>query len=156
YVDTAAVNKQYADKIKEAHEQLENLLQMAAQAGASNKDSIETAKAVIEPMFQAFEDSKGLVLGMEFRPDGFALTGQAMVTPDSRTNKFLKGSRPAPLADLGELPGGYLIYDAAAVSPELIEKFALLFLGAIKGDGAESKELKEAVRDLESAKPRMR
>jgi hypothetical protein len=153
YVDTAAVNKQYAEQIKDAKEKLEGFLDTAAQMGGASKDTLESAKLIIGPMFQAFEDSRGLVLGLEFRPEGFALTGQASVGPESTTNKALKDSKPGALTNLGQMPTGYLYYDASALSATMVEKLAAFFLGAMPGEGIDKKELKEAVQDLEAAKP---
>jgi len=156
YIDTTAFNKQYAEKIKEAREQLQNLLEQAAQMNASNKDSIEAFRSIIGPMFQAFEDSRGLVLAIEFRPEGFAFNGQAVVGPESTTNKALKDTKPSALSDLGQMPAGYLFYDGTAMSPAMIEKLATYFLGAMPGEGPDKKELNDAVKELLAARPQLR
>ncbi|HEV3237476.1 MAG TPA: hypothetical protein VGZ25_10840, partial [Gemmataceae bacterium] len=91
YVDTAAVNKVYGDEIKKAYEEIVKAIEQATENfGGANKNNMEMAKLIIGPLFQAFQDSKGIVAAVDFRPEGFALHTEALVGAETKTNTLLK------------------------------------------------------------------
>ncbi len=105
YVSMDTLNRQYAEQIKQARQGLEQLIDLVrAQAGKSEKGAIEMVKNAIGPIFQAVEDSQGVLLTVEFRPGGLALHVQSELRADSPSAQALQDAKPAAFADLGACP----------------------------------------------------
>jgi hypothetical protein len=158
YVDTAAINKEYGNEIKMAREEIEKgLEQMTEQIGGANKNNMEMIKLIIGPLFQAFEDSTGLVAAVEFRPEGFALHSQALVGGETKTNALLKNAKPSPLADLAKLPAGKMFYNGMLVPGSLLKNITPFLYGITHdAESKQGKALKDAVDQIADSKPTSR
>jgi hypothetical protein len=158
YVALDAINKEYAEQIKQARQGLEQLIDLgAAQAGKAEKSAIEMAKGMIGPVFQAVEDSQGVLLTFEFRPTGLALHVQSEVRGGSPTAQYLEGSRPAAFQDLARMPDGRTYYTALKMTPEMFKTLGGLLFGVMQDkDSKEAQDLKAAMDELAKAGPGVR
>ncbi|MFL5243197.1 MAG: hypothetical protein ACJ8FY_13915 [Gemmataceae bacterium] len=158
YVDTTAINKEYGNEIKMAREEIQKgLEQMADQLGGANKNGMEMIKLIVGPLFQAFEDSQGLVAALDFRPEGFALNSQALVGADTKTNALLKNAKPAAMAELAKMPAGKMFYNGMLVPGSLLKNISPFLYGiAFDAESKQGKALKDAVDQIAESKPSAR
>jgi hypothetical protein len=152
YVDMGAVNKEFGDQIKAFKPLLEFGLQQAG--GQLDKNSLEMVKAVFNGFFQLLEDSRGFLLGVEFRPEGLALHNQVLIGADTKIDAFLKKAQSAPFRDLPKLPAGQMGYFGTHFGPELYEALQPFITGVFADpEGKESKAIKEALQLIQQAGP---
>jgi hypothetical protein len=71
-----------------------------------SKKQMEAAKVMLQGALQAVEDARGVVIGLEFRPEGVAVRGLAHFGDDTDSAALLKAETPGPLADVAKLPAG--------------------------------------------------
>jgi hypothetical protein len=157
YVDTVAVRKEYGDQIKEFRTQIEKLFEEGGiGVGGANKANLEMMKLVMDPAFQAFEDSKAFLFTIEFRPEGLALHAQATVAPDSKTNVLLKAVKPTAMTELAGLPAERMVYTASHLAPEYLKKFGPFVYGITNDpDSKEAKTLLDAVNQIAKSNPKL-
>ena len=86
-----------------------------------NKKQIEAVKTVLQGAFQAVEDCRGLVLTVEFRPEGLNLRLQTTFAEDTTSFKLLKSENPSALTDLGKLPAGLSQYTGSKYGKKIAE-----------------------------------
>jgi hypothetical protein len=151
-------NKQYADQIKSAKETLTGLIDIAAgQAGKAQQGSFELIRKLIGPVFQAVEDSQGVLLTAEFRPTGLALHAQTEMRPGSVTATTLKDSRPIAFQELERLPAGQMYYSGLKIDPALAKALGGMLFGALSDpDSKEGKAIEAALQQLLQAQPTVR
>jgi hypothetical protein len=161
YLSMDALNKEYSEQIKQAREGVEQAMSLAAeQAGAGQKGMFEMVKGAIGPIFQAIEDSQGLLLTFDFRPSGAAMHFQTEFRAGSSTAKALANVKPASFDDLPKLPAGRMTYSGMAIGSGLFKLLGaraglLLGIGA-ESDSKEAKEFAGFLTDLGNAKPGVR
>src|SRR5262249_9191501 len=127
YVDLGAVYQLYGQTVKDARQFIDLALQQAA--GTIDKDQVAMIKAVFDGALQGFEDSSGLLLTADFRPDGLAFHAQVKFKGDSKTNQFLKQLSPGDLKVVDTLPAGQMTYLAVRAEPALMKAFAFFLYG---------------------------
>jgi len=110
FVNLTQVNALYAAEIAQGKQLFNLILQQGAQG--LDKQQLETTKTMFEAIFQMVEDGRGLVLGIDLRPEGVALRVDARFAPDTATGKLVAAERPTVLAALGEMPKGMMSYTA--------------------------------------------
>lgn len=147
YVNLSAVNKQFGDNIREAKDTFFGLLD---QFGNQDRSTMEMVKSIYGGVFQVIEDGKGLVLAIDFRPEGLSVQLAAQIGAETPTNKFLKSQKPSPLKQIGTLPGSQVVYSATEMTPALVKALGPLMYGAA-GDGEGKEELQKAMNELISA-----
>lgn len=149
YVDTAEVYRVYGQTIRDARQ----FFDLAVQQGAGvDKDQIEMAKKMIDGALQGFEDSRGLVVTADFRPDGVALHANIQFGGDTTTNQFLKVLSPGDLTAVGTLPAGQLSYIAMKAEPALVKAFGPLLSGVWAESGSKQAEaIKKALELTEQS-----
>jgi hypothetical protein len=158
YVDTVAVRKEYGEQIKEFRKEMEKLFEEGGgiAVGGANKANLEMVKLVMDPAFQAFEDSKAFLFTIEFRPEGLALHAEATVAPDSKTNVLLKAAKPTAMSEMAGLPAGRITYTASHLAPEYLKKFGPFVYGITNDpDSKEAKALLDAVNQIAKSNPKV-
>lgn len=128
YVNLDVINDLYGDRIRAFKGLIDFAIQQGAMGGmipGVGKKQLEAIKAVLHGAFQAVEDARGLVVGVEFRPEGLNLRLQAQFSEDTTTVKVLKAEAPGALAELGNLPAGLQSYTGS--------KFGKRFHEAVRG-----------------------
>jgi hypothetical protein len=155
YFNMDVLGRQYADHIKEARKAVEEALKGVNEVVPGNlRDAQQAVGKVIGPIFQAVEDSRGVLLTAEFRPAGLALHLDSEFRPGSVSAKNLADIKGAPLVALDNLPPGQMIYSGVALFPALRETLdSLLFSVSIDPQAKEAKAVHEAVGRMLKARP---
>jgi hypothetical protein len=155
YLSMDVVNKDYAEQIKAAKEEIESFLKGAEEGLAKNqRGMIGAVRNLVGPVFQAIEDSKGVLLSVEFRPTALVLHVESELRPNTKTGALLKDCKPVALADLDRTPAGQVFYTAFTTSPEMFKLLGPLAVGAIQEPGTkEAKALQAALDRLAKAGP---
>jgi hypothetical protein len=158
YLGMDLFNKEYAEQIKSAKQTITALLESGAgQLGKAQQSYIEMAKKAIGPIFQAVEDSQGVLVTAEFRPTGLAIHAQSEIRAGSPTATALKDSQPVAFQDLGKLPAGEMYYSGIKLDPVLVKNLGGMLFGALaEPDSKEAKTIAQAVEELAKAKPGVR
>jgi hypothetical protein len=128
YVNLDVINDAYGDQIRAIKGLVDFGIQQAAMGGmlpGINKKQIEAFKVVLQGAFQAIEDCRGVVLAVEFRPEGLNLRLQGQFAEGTTSTKMLTTEAPAALADVGKLPAGLGQYTGS--------KFGKKFAEVIRG-----------------------
>ncbi|HEY1861864.1 MAG TPA: hypothetical protein VGG61_16000, partial [Gemmataceae bacterium] len=158
YVDTVSVREVYGAEIKGFHDELQKAFETGAGGigiGGANKNSIEMIKLVMDPAFQAFEDSQAFIFTAELRPEGLAVHAQATVGADSKTNDLLKAAKPTAMPELALMPAGQVTYAAMHMAPAYLKKFGPYMYGVVNDpDSKEAKALLDAVEQIAASNPK--
>jgi hypothetical protein len=148
FVDMNVVNKEFGGQIQGIKQLFDaGFAQAGEQLGKANAEMI---KGVLEGFFQFVEDSSGILLAADFRPEGLAFSAQAQVGADSKTNGLFKATQKSSFENLGQLPSGQLAFTGMSLAGPNYKLFQLMTQGAIEDD---TKEIKEAMADLEKSGP---
>jgi len=126
---------------------------MTMAGGAGEKAGTEYAKMFYSGLFQAIADGKALLLAFDFRPEGMNFQLQFQVAADSKTNKLLEGQKPVALAQIGDLPGGFMTYTASHISGGLLRTMAPIMFGTLGGEGEGKEKAEDALKQLINAGP---
>ncbi len=155
YLSMDVVNKDYAEQIKTAKESIEEALKTAEEGlGKNQRGMIEAARNLVGPLFQAIEDSKGVLLTVEFRPTALVLHVQSELRPNTKTAALLKTYKPVDLESLDRSPAGQVFYTALMTNPEMFKLLGPLAIGASgEPDGKGGKAMKAAVEAFAKAGP---
>lgn len=126
YVNMDVINDLYGDQIRQFKGLIDFAL-MQAQAGGMlpgvNKKQLDVAKTVIQGVFQGVEDSQGVLVGLEFRPDGLNFRAQVKFIGDSPSGNVLKAETPGPLDVIARLPRSMNSYSGMKFSKKLTDLF---------------------------------
>jgi hypothetical protein len=134
FVNMDAVNDLYGDNIRQFKMLIDFGFGQAQNMGmipGFGKKQLELAKTVVGGMFQGIEDSKGIVLAAEFRPNGLNLRGQVRFADETQTADLLKPETPTPLADVSKFPKGFNTYGGSKFGKKIADlgkKFTQEFL----------------------------
>lgn len=156
YVNVAAINKEFRDSIKKTHDELDqNLDEIAGQFGDASKGNIEIFKALVKPVFQAFEDCTAFVATADFRPEGFAFGTVSYFGKETKTANWLKDSKPTAFTSLNQLLTDKSVYLAMELPPAL-QKAVAPFIHGIVGNpsGEKAKALADAITQVSGAGPK--
>jgi hypothetical protein len=155
YLAMDAFNKDYAEQIKQAREAVDGFLKQAEEnVGQSQKASMDLARKALGPIFQAVQDSQGVLVTLEFRPTGLAFHAQTEIKPGSETAKALAGAKPNAFAGLGRMPAGQLYYSGFQTGPALYKALGPVMFGAMAAnDPAAAKKMQAATDELMKAGP---
>ncbi len=134
FINLQAINKVHGEQIRGFKGLIDFAFMQGGMGGAipgMSKKQMEAAKSMIQGAFQAVEDARGLVIGLELRAEGLAVRGQAQFADETDSAALLKSETPGPLADVAKLPGGLSQYGGtrfgkkfAAVVANLTSPFA--------------------------------
>jgi hypothetical protein len=153
YVDVAAINAKYGDKIKSCRQLAEHWFGPTSPwMKAQTKTNVEFLQALIGTAFQAQADSRAAVFGVEFRPHGLAVSGQADVGANTPTDRHLKNLALSPGNELTSLPAGQMGYWTMVLSPEALKESAWL-RSMVLSAGAGAKAVQEAFDELVASGP---
>ena len=133
YVNMDAINEMYGEQIRQFKGLIDFALGQAQNMGmipGLGKKELEMAKTMIGGLFQGIEDSKGIVLAAEFRPEGLNFRAQVRFAEDTQSADIFKTEVPSALADLTKLPKGLSTYGGSKFGKkftDLGKKFAQEF-----------------------------
>jgi len=158
YLSMDVFNKDYAEQIKEAHKTIDDLIKTGLdQVGKEQRAGLEMIQKAIGPIFQAVEDSQGLLLSVELRETGLNLHMQSELRAGTPSSKALQEAKVSAFKDLGHLPEGQMFYTGMQASPALIKAMGTVLFGVINEPDAEAaKKVQAAVAELVKAGPSTR
>ncbi len=104
FVNVTRVNEEYAGSIAQGRVAVAGLFQLFG--NQLDKSQIETAKSLIDGVFQIVEDATGVVIAVEARPEGAAVRIEGAFKADTETDKVLATEKPSGLKALADLPKG--------------------------------------------------
>jgi hypothetical protein len=152
-------HKDYADSIKDARKVLEDALAKTDNLpDKATKPLAALAKQAVDPLFQAVEDSQGILYTVEFRPAGLALHAELELRPGSnKTVALLKDFKPSDFKGLDDLPAGQIYYVGMETTPPLFRLTGTMLFSTLNDPKApEAKAIDEAVAAMLKAGPRTR
>lgn len=131
FVNMDAINDLYGAQIRQFKMLIDvGLGQAQGAIPGLGKQQLDTAKTMISGLFQGIEDSKGLVVAAEFRPEGLNVRLQIRFADDTQTSDLLKAEKASPLPELNALPKGLKTYSGSRLGKkfaDLGKKFNLEF-----------------------------
>ncbi len=142
YVNMDVINDLYGDNIRQFKGLIDFALMQAQGMGmipGLNKKQLDQAKTMITGVFQAVEDSQGVLLAAEFRPEGVNLRAQVRFADDSPSGKMLKAETPTPLSTVADLPRGLNSYSGSKFGKkfsDLMNQFVDEFAGPEDNEAA--------------------
>jgi hypothetical protein len=159
YLNVDFLNDTYGDQIRGFKQLIDFGLQQAQMGGmlpGINKAQLETAKTMINGLFQAIEDCRGVAIGIEFRPEGLALRVQAQFAEDTPSARVLKAEAPGALADVAKLPSGLAQYSGSKFGPKFADVLRGLNQEFAPADDDEkgAEALAERLKDVLAAGPK--
>ncbi len=126
YLNMEVVNDLYGEQIRQVKGLIDFGLQQAEMQGALpglDKKQVELVKTMFTGILQGVEDAQGLLLAMEFRPEGLNFGVRTRFTADSPTAGALATEAPSPLADIAKLPRGMGVYGGSRFSKKVSDTF---------------------------------
>jgi hypothetical protein len=149
YVNMDVINDLYGDQIRQVKGLIDFGLQQAEQGGnlpGLDRKQIEMVKTLLTGFVQGVEDSTGILLAAEFRPEGLNLKVQAKFATETPTATALAGEAPTPLAGIGRMPKGLTIYGGSRFGKKIGDSFrgfAQQFAAPDGQDAAEARIVKQ-------------
>jgi len=158
YVNMGLLNKQYAEEFKKAREGIEQGIDALTQGGdETQKKAVEMFKKAIGPVFQAIEDTKDVLLTVDFRPGGLNLHIGGEVVEGSTTAALLQDSKPVAFKELDRLPQGQAYYSGLKTSSALYKGLGGMMFGVLQDPNSkEAKAVAAALDELAKAGPGVR
>ena len=155
YLSMDVINKDYAEQIKAAREEIDGFLKAAEDGVAKNQRGlVEAARNLAGPVFQAVEDSKDVVFSLEFRPTALVMHVESEIRPNTKTTALLKPFKPVAFSELDRAPTGQVTYSAMTANAEFLKLLGPLTLGAVTDPGSkEAKAIKAGMEQLIKAGP---
>lgn len=154
YLSMDIFNKDYAEQIKLAKKEAVEQLKNQAENTGLDKNQLQLATTMVNSLFQATEDSKGIVLGLDIRPTALGFHVQSEVRAGTPTAKALGDVKIAKFEDLGKLPGGQMFYIGGEMNQALLDAIKGSFFGQVGDPNTEEgKAALKAVETLLAAKP---
>ncbi len=158
YVSMDILHKDYAEMVKGAREALEEQLKRADEAADRPlKPLLGQARDAIGPLFQAVEDSQGILATIDLRADGLLLHADSEFRASGKTAELLKDFKPTAFSGLDKMPRGQTYYvGMETVAPLFRLTGTMLFSSVADAKGQEAKAIDEAVQEMLQAGPRER
>ncbi|MBM4095869.1 MAG: hypothetical protein FJ261_03745 [Planctomycetes bacterium] len=134
FVNLDRLSKDYAEAIKLAKQGAkEGLKDLLEQAPKEQKKQLSVLTTLIDPAFQFIEDSKGIVGGIDFLPEGIVLSLDDDLRAGSKSADSVSSIKPTAAKAIDKLPAGQMMYMGTASASTLL-KFAGPFLKAMVAD----------------------
>lgn len=155
YVNMDAVNDQFGQQIQTARQLLDFAIAQGAGQGGVSKKQLDAAKVMFKGMFQGIEDAQAVVVGAEFRPSGLAFRILGKFEGDTLTGKLLRNEELTPLADIGKLPSGQMMYVGGRLSRAIMEPLKDLVqqVNAAEDDDKSAKAITDYIDAIQAAGP---
>ena len=129
YVNMDAINEQYGEQIRGFKGLIDFAFGQAGMGGqipGLTKKQLEGMKAILAGMFQGVEDCRGLVVGVEFRPEGLNGRLQMRFAPDSVSGGTIRAEAANAMADLGTFPRGLSTYSGSKLGKRITDVLKMM------------------------------
>ena len=158
FVNMDAINDQFGEQIRGFKGLLDFAFGQAGMGGqipGLGKKQLEGMKAILAGIFQGLEDCRGLVIGVEFRPEGLNARFQARFAPDSLTGGTIKAEAPTPLAEIAGFPRGLTSYSGAKLGKKITDVFKMIGgeFAAADDDEAGTEAIEKLMAEIVKAGP---
>jgi len=142
-----AVNEKYGEQLNAFKGLIEFGL---TQVEGMDKATQEMVKAFMNGLFQVLEDGKGLMFGVEFRPEGLNFRMAIAFKDETPSNEFLTKLKLSPFAELEKLPGGQMSYSGSRLDEPLRKALNAYLMNALASteDKKAAKAIKAAMTKL--------
>ena len=122
FVNLDRLSKDYAEALKMAKQQAKDgIKDLIEQAPKEQKKQLGALTTFIDPAFQFIEDSKGIVGGVDFRPEGLVLSLDDDLRAGSKSSEAVSGIKPAAAKAIDKLPVGQMMYMGSASAGTLLK-----------------------------------
>jgi hypothetical protein len=158
YLRVDAFGKDYADQIGETRKSLERAIALTAEeSGQAAKPLAALAGDAVAPLFQAVEDSQGLLYTLDVRPGGLLFHAETEARAGTNTAAAFKDFRPSAFKDLDKLPSGKSCYVGVQTVPALYKTTGtMLFSSLADPKSKESRAVEAALAEMLPCGPRAR
>jgi hypothetical protein len=153
-----AITEQYGEQIRGFKGLIDFAFGQAGMGGqipGLTKKQLEGMKAILSGMFQGVEDCKGLIVGVEFRPEGFNGRFQLRFAPDSVSRGTIAGETATPLAEIAGFPRGLTSYSGSKLGKKIT--YVLKMMGgefsAADDDDAGAEAIEKLMAEIAKAGP---
>jgi hypothetical protein len=155
YFSMDTLNKQYADQIKTARETArEGLKTLSETVEKSQRSAFVFLQKILDPTFQGIEDSRGILLTLEFRPGGLAVHVETEIRPGTPTAKALEGNKGSAFKGLETMPGGLATYIGMEANKKMVAALSeIVFASSVTGDDKAEKATRAAIDELVQSDP---
>lgn len=154
YLSMDLLNKDYAEQLKQMKKLALEELSNNITAGTIEKGQGEVLTKLLHAGFQAGEDSKGFIAGLEFKPTGIALHAQSELRAGTPSSKALAELKQSKFEDIGRLPAGNMFYFGGELNAGLLNALkGVLYGQGVDPDSKEGKAIAAAVEALMKTKP---
>lgn len=126
FLNMDVINDLYGEQIRQVKGLIDFGLQQAEMGGmlpGLDRKQIELVKTMFTGLLQGIEDAQGLLLAVEFRPEGLQLGVRTRFATDTPTTAALANETASPLADIGKLPRGQAVYGGAKFGKKISDTF---------------------------------
>ncbi len=158
FLNMDVINDLYGEQIRQVKGLIDFGLQQAEMGGmlpGLDRKQIELVKTMFTGLLQGIEDSQGLLLALEFRPEGLQFGVRTRFATDTPTSAALANETASPLADIGKLPRGQAVYGGAKFGKKINDTFRGFTQQFNAPDGQEGTDAKitKLLDQLSSAGP---
>ena len=129
FVNMDAINEQYGEQIRGFKTLIDFAFGQAGMGGqipGLSKKQLEGMKAILSGVFQGVEDCRGLVMGVEFRPEGLNGRFQMRFAPDSASGGTIRAEAANAMADLGTFPKGLTTYTGTKLGKKITDVLKMM------------------------------
>ena len=126
FLNMDVINDLYGEQIRQVKGLIDFALQQAEMGGmlpGLDRKQIELVKTMFTGLIQGVEDAQGLLLAVEFRPEGLQFGVRTRFATDTPTAAALANEAASPLADIGKLPRGQAVYGGAKFGKKVNDTF---------------------------------
>jgi hypothetical protein len=158
FVNMDAINEQYGEQIRGFKGLIDFAFGQAGMGGqipGLTKKQLEGMKGILAGVFQGVEDCRGLVMGVEFRPEGINGRLQMRFAPDSVTGGTIKAEPANAMADLATFPRGLTTYSGSKLGKKFTDVLKLMAaeFQAADDDEAGAEAIDKLLADVAKAGP---
>lgn len=158
FVNMDAINEQYGEQIRGFKGLIDFAFGQAGMGGqipGLTKKQLEGMKAILSGVFQGVEDCRGLVMGVEFRPDGLNGRMQMRFAPDTPSGGTIKAEVATPLAEIATFPRGLTTYTGTKLGKKITDVLKMMGgeFQAADDDDAGTEAIDKLLADIVKAGP---
>ncbi len=126
FLNMDVINDLYGEQIRQVKGLIDFGLQQAEMGGmlpGLDRKQIELVKTMFTGMLQGVEDSQGVLLAVEFRPEGLQFGARMRFASETPTAIALAAEAPSPLAEIGKMPSGLAFYGGTKFGKRINDTF---------------------------------
>ncbi|MFM9960604.1 MAG: hypothetical protein ACKV2Q_05205 [Planctomycetaceae bacterium] len=156
YVNLQEVAKSYGERFQEVRDVAILILQATLREQGQSRSHTNPLQSLVQAVWRILQDSRSVLIGLQFEPEGVRLRLETSVVRDSATGKQLANERPVTMEELGTMPAGKPFYSGVALSPSTLQlAHPLAYFTDSDLDAATWKPAREALLRHLDVQPRL-